>query len=410
MTISTKFRPVDVALAMCILYLFFGLRGLMEDALGSRYTLVHNLILVSMYGVFGLLAVLRGTAYKQVGLFAVLLFLLYSLASGFWGASLTVAIVSFIGLVGPVFVGLEAARRWRGDFPIKIAQAIFIYTVLTLPLFLLGLEVALHVDGSFRGLTSHKNTMGNITGFAAVVFFCVWRQQKDRAALLKFFVLALVTLLAKAFTSLLAVIVVCVIIQLALIASRRALRFGVFMVLSVTVAVIVLPFAFLAALTVLEILGRDTTLSSRTIIWPMVYDIAATHMWFGNGYGTFWVDGSPAYHAARRTFYGVTFRQAHNGYLELFAQAGLVGLGLGMIILYRSFRRTYELGRDPAYGLSLWGGLLFWIFNNFGEANMFIPNYFAFAYVVIPVLSVHVMQRISPDQRRPQGRYQFQGA
>ena len=71
--------------------------------------------------------------------------------------------------------------------------------------------------------------------------------------------------------------------------------------------------------------GKDPTLTDRTFLWNDVIRIGSDNLVLGSGYGAFWT--SELY---SRLSPQVNNRpaQAHNGYLETFAQLGLLGLGL----------------------------------------------------------------------------------
>ncbi|MFX0135334.1 MAG: O-antigen ligase family protein [Candidatus Hodarchaeota archaeon] len=66
-------------------------------------------------------------------------------------------------------------------------------------------------------------------------------------------------------------------------------------------------------------LGRREDLTDRDIIWTKVYKIAEEHPILGTGYGGFWgLDP--------RSYEDFNVSQAHNGYLDVYLQVGIVGL------------------------------------------------------------------------------------
>jgi exopolysaccharide production protein ExoQ len=63
--------------------------------------------------------------------------------------------------------------------------------------------------------------------------------------------------------------------------------------------------------------GRDTTLTGRTDIWVGLTQAAREHPLLGHGFGSFWTtEHQEAY----------TIDEAHNGYLEVFLELGLIGV------------------------------------------------------------------------------------
>ncbi len=97
--------------------------------------------------------------------------------------------------------------------------------------------------------------------------------------------------------------------------------------------------------------GRDVSLSGRTYLWELMVQEAMRHPWFGTGYGGFWLglegqSGQIAYQV-RWGYPG----QAHNGYLDLFNELGLVGcLIVFIFILQHSGNILKLLRKDRTLG------------------------------------------------------------
>jgi O-antigen ligase len=71
--------------------------------------------------------------------------------------------------------------------------------------------------------------------------------------------------------------------------------------------------------------GKDQTFSGRTNIWAIVNEHIAQRPMLGSGYGAYWVElpGSPSMDMVRRLFFYPT--EAHNGYLDIINDLGIVG-------------------------------------------------------------------------------------
>jgi len=81
--------------------------------------------------------------------------------------------------------------------------------------------------------------------------------------------------------------------------------------------------------TVIETLGRDSTLTNRTTIWKIVEEFV-TNPVLGTGYQSFWA-GERLHQLWGRI--GAEINQAHNGYLEQYLNLGYVGIVFVMIIM-----------------------------------------------------------------------------
>jgi len=110
--------------------------------------------------------------------------------------------------------------------------------------------------------------------------------------------------------------------------------------------------------TVLELIGRGATLTGRTRIWYAVIRAIEQRPWQGYGWKALWVDGDPTTIRIWADNYGVPFYHAHDGYLDMTAQLGIVGLVLTLLflgtILVRGWRNTVRRGT----GAEMWPVLL----------------------------------------------------
>lgn len=100
---------------------------------------------------------------------------------------------------------------------------------------------------------------------------------------------------------------------------------------------------------VVHALGRQTNLTGRTDIWKAVIP-ACPNGFIGAGFESFWISPS-ADEVARNLPSRMIINEAHNGYIEVYLNLGLVGLCLIACIMisgYRSavaaFRRNPEIG------------------------------------------------------------------
>jgi len=81
--------------------------------------------------------------------------------------------------------------------------------------------------------------------------------------------------------------------------------------------------------------GKDPTLTDRTYLWRDVVRIGMDHPILGSGYGGFWV---PSIYPKLSPEVDNGPRQAHNGYLETFANLGLIGLALLAWVIFHALK------------------------------------------------------------------------
>jgi len=82
-----------------------------------------------------------------------------------------------------------------------------------------------------------------------------------------------------------------------------------------------------AADAIFDLLGKDATLTGRTEIWDGINRVMEGHGWTGYGYGAIWDDEDPFAPLAWITHYaGFRANHAHNGWMEIWLNVGLIGV------------------------------------------------------------------------------------
>ena len=107
--------------------------------------------------------------------------------------------------------------------------------------------------------------------------------------------------------------------------------------------------------------GRDPTLHDRTKIWAILLSMH-TNPLVGTGYETFWV--GPRFEWFGRTSGLGSLNEAHNGYLEVYLNLGLVGLSLLALFLIASYRTIWRnlnsISSLGSFALALWTIIFFY--------------------------------------------------
>lgn len=139
--------------------------------------------------------------------------------------------------------------------------------------------------------------------------------------------------------------------------------------------------------------GRDMTFTGRTIIWAAVREEAARSPIFGAGYQAFWVGDRLALLRGGRYLLG-DIHQAHNGYLETYANLGLIGLTLLLVTLLGALvRGLRSLGHDYEHNSLLVAYVVFYMLAEFFEATALSAQ--SFRWTLLLLLAVRVPPRVS---------------
>lgn len=110
--------------------------------------------------------------------------------------------------------------------------------------------------------------------------------------------------------------------------------------------------------TVFEFLGKSPDMTHRSDIWRKVFSLISQRPLEGWGFTGVWPNGVMPY-TGLVVINGTEYFQAHNAYLDIWLQIGLVGLVLTLILLTRTFVKTWRLGVHHSNALYLWPLLTF---------------------------------------------------
>jgi len=243
---------------------------------------------------------------------------------------------------------------------------------------------------AWRGLANHKNTLGQIClvstliwGIAILYTPAIKRKKSDWLFLGASVLLLLGTKSSTSLTALLSVI---------LIGSygRMQRRIGAFASL-VLVSMAVIVFPLIADTNVLQsatgAFGKDTTFTGRSDIWSAVIEESQLHPLLGCGLGAFWVATNPAVQQLWSTdVLSWQPNEAHEGYLDLLNETGLIGIGLLGLLLLSYFKRLSLLGPSHFWKWFIVGVLIV----NLTESTLFrsgsfIGWIFIFAYLAFQI-------------------------
>lgn len=149
----------------------------------------------------------------------------------------------------------------------------------------------------------------------------------------------------------------------ALMRNRSWVHFVVLIVVLLPALVVFLDFSQ----GTLQAMGRDPTLTDRTVLWPKVIDLTPNR-WFGAGYESFWL--GPRLDAMTSLAGWWVPNQAHNGYIEIFANLGWAGVACLAVVILQGYQRVIRAWNRnlPASSLML-AFFVAGVIHNFTEAG-----------------------------------------
>jgi O-antigen ligase len=284
-----------------------------------------------------------------------------------------------------------AARLSRAQVYRALAAAFKILILLSWLLYFavpaVGTEQEAYHRGAFTGVFVQRNSAAFVLAVAVLTFIFIAASPNfpGRVRSAGWAVLALVTLVATESGTGLAVTVICAAMMIGARPIYRWSRLAKrsLLVLLAGVAGAVILNAQSAVGVVTELLGRESTLTGRTMIWAAVEPYIRARPWSGYGWGALWTQDS----LMTRVMWsaaGFHFPHAHNAYLDALAQCGVIGLVLLMlvcaVVLVRAGAALLS-GRDgvwPTWPLVVIVGLLL-----YGISEQSYMGYFGWLVVVM---------------------------
>jgi len=342
-------------------------------------------VMLALYGShLALLAwTVRPRAFLLIG-FPLIGFMAWCALSAFWSPLPEPTLRRVVAMAGTLAAGLCLGLRLG---PKGLVDAMRISAGIALAGSILHAAVnpmlGFDHNGYLRGLFSHKNLFGSFMAMAilAVIHHMAsgdggrWNRLADKVLLVG---CAVGLGAAHSATPLLALLAgIGLFCSAALAASGRGLISVAAPAVLGCGAAIILAFGGEIMPLVAAALGRDPSFSGRGTVWAFVLGAIAQRPWAGFGYGIFWLG-----EAAPGAVFWYWSRQyelhAHNGYLQLLLDAGIVGSALFLASLAVLLNRLLALvhAKHGTDGLVGWAAMVlgFFLACNLSESRILQGN------------------------------------
>ncbi len=257
--------------------------------------------------------------------------------------------------------------------------------------------------GQLQGIQGNSNLFALAALLALIVFAVQWVSRAASRVWLGFWIIVALGCLALTRSStvliaLAAVLVVGVFLWLVRLTSgaRRGLVYGGGVVVALGIAAI----GIFANGAILHLLGKSSELTNRTVIWARVLDLANQRPVAGWGWVGYWVPWLEPFKSLA-VIKGVTYLQAHNAWIDIYFQLGVIGLIVfGLLVvttLIRSWIMAIEAGPRRARLVELFPFLVMvaLIVHSLAESRLLVEILFA----LLVIASIRSAQREpAPDE------------
>jgi O-antigen ligase len=377
--------------------------GQMDDIEGDP---LFQMIYFGVYVITAFLVLLRINQATEVAFADKFLLVLVGLAvlSTFWSYAPELTIRRGIALFGTTLFGIYLALRFSLDQLLRLvayACAVILAFSLFFGLFLpsYGIMQESHL-GAWQGAFTHKNQLGRMMAFSVLVFSLTsFTQLWLRSLFFLGRILAVTLIVLSTSTSALVVsgstFVALILSRLLRWRSTVALAAG----LSLT------AFGGLTGLylwdyadIILAGFGRDLTFTGRTELWLASLEAARSQLWLGHGYTGFWLGWAGE---SAQVWSAVQWEppDAHNGWLNLLLDLGIVGAVLFSLTFFLAFYRAILWVRLNRSGHTYWPLVLlfFLLMSNFTEGSFLVRNNIFWALQV--AVTLHLASQVAVKRK-----------
>ncbi|NMG18224.1 O-antigen ligase family protein [Brasilonema bromeliae] len=335
-----------------VLTLFFSTSALIpiliekEDSVDASQDPYTPILFMGVYVVTLFLVIKNRKSFLYVAQKDIWIWLLVgiALASVLWTVAPDLTLRRGVLLLGTTGFGVYLATRYTMREQLELLAWMFGLIILLSFVFAIALpsyglmtfqEEGAHA-GAWRGVIAHKNHLGRLMNVSTIVFLllCVDNslyqqksQQKYKWILWVGFVLsAILIILSTSKTAFVVFLSLTTILQL-----YKALRGNYNQVIPSVLTVILLVGSIAILLldnlpVIATALGRDLTLTGRTDIWGVMFELIWERPLLGYGFNAVWQswDNEVTAYLWRTLEWQCPY--GHNGFMDLLAELGIVGL------------------------------------------------------------------------------------
>ncbi|WP_285431076.1 O-antigen ligase family protein [Pseudomonas sp. fls2-241-R2A-110] len=331
--------------------------------------------------------------------FFLLMFLLCVIASIGWSQDPMLSLKRFIAMLSVVFfAGFIAYNYSLEKITFMLGCAIGVAALIGLILALVMPSAAFISggirDGAFKGIFTEKNAGARLNAVAILLLLPMIRQ-RNRWALFCSFFSFIAIVLAQSATGVVLIIAGTVsygyflaLIRLRVHRSRLAFLGCTLLYLSVCL------FLYDYSAVLLELAGRDPSLTDRTMIWELLGPFVDNHFLKGYGFGAFWSSIDADEFITRWGYIG----NAHSGYVETLLNGGIIQLTALTLLLAEALFKQYRAvtaNQSAQYRASALVIIGLFVVTNY--VAYVIPNYRSAEFLVFCTLALsfkhHAVQR-----------------
>ncbi|WP_397431968.1 O-antigen ligase family protein [Pseudomonas chlororaphis] len=293
------------------------------------YFFIHNKVLLSK------------TFYRSN--FFLLVFMLCVIASIGWSSDPMLSLKRFIALLSVVFfAGFIAYNYPLEKITFMLGCAIAVAALLGLILAVVMPDYAFLSggirDGAFKGVFAEKNAGARLNAIAILLLLPMIRQRNRWALFCSLFPLVAI-LLAQSATGVALIVSGTLSYWYFLTLVRLRINRSQWLLFACTLVFLLVCLLLYHNLSwLLEVAGRDPSLTDRTLIWELLTPFVEDQWLKGYGFGAFWASPDADAFIRRWGYIG----NAHSGYMETLLNGGVIQLTALALLLGEALLKQYR--------------------------------------------------------------------
>jgi exopolysaccharide production protein ExoQ len=352
---------------------------------------------------------LRGTPASLLAL------IIYCIVSVIWSEDPSVSAKRVIQIVGVFVVALSFVwdRFNRNSFE-NSSKATILFIILLATSFSFAFSSFAFSENGLRAFMATKNNYGQFLAFASILFLAnaIGSSGLTRRMYVTITIVALVQLgMTRSMTAIVALVVIWTLLSVYwlskkvhpswLVPALVVTMFFVAFLQTIAIAYGIPSFSDVVAGSATTI-GRDITLSGRVYLWELMFDQISRHPFFGTGYGAFWLglsgDSGQIAYLVKWGYPG----QAHNGYIDVINELGIVGFVILLWLMIDHGRRLISVAKRSGK-VALFHAMIFGfvIVSNLAEAIILRTTHVLWIVAVISIVEVAKIERSHRIPNKP---------
>lgn len=314
-----------------------------------------------MWGVIDLVALVacafHGRQFIRVALRQPLLlaFVAWGVSTTAWSEDPMLSLRRTLGLACTVALGFFLGMRFELKELLRIAAsalAIVVLASIVAGFLYPSFAIMYNLGGAWRGVFVQKNTMARVIGVAVMVFtYLLLESRRYRLPyLVLLFLSVALIVVSRAVTAVIVTfltISLLAYLKLRLRPTQSVALFAFVLLLGVGATLFVLGHTD----SIFAYMGRDASLTGRTDLWQVSIAAVLRRPLLGAGWDVFWMTPDAD---AIRALVGWQTPHAHNAFIDLALNTGLVGLTIFLASLFDCLRRALRYSRETDRPFNLW--------------------------------------------------------